>query len=69
MIFKVSRTSDFWNEKPPCKEAVLLERNDIEETRWEVEINTLRELMAFIERNGSIVMNTHHIEIYDALRE
>lgn len=81
MKFAVRRTSDLLSEKPPCEEAVLVEReNDC--FRWirsiyEVELNTLDELIEFTKKHeGAVVLITddgdrdkYYLEIYDDYRE
>ena len=68
MKFEIHRTSDLFNEKSPCPEAILAGRKEWE-NKYEVELNTLEELMAFVSKYGLIVLSSSTIEIYDAYRE
>lgn len=86
MIFEVSRTSYSSREKP-CSEAKHHQK-EITHTHsgreickgtfdyWTIEINSLEELIEFVEKHGQIVLqkdiflnNTFEIEIYDTWRE
>lgn len=64
MKFKVTRTSALINNGKPCDEAVVDGKYE-----YSVIINTLEELMAFIEKYGMIVLDEDKIEIYDDYRE
>ena len=79
MKFEIRRTSTWFDEDIECEEA-RQEEFIVEEhiyKRWVVEINTLEELIGFIEKyEGRIVLETdnrrnelHKIEIYDDWRE
>lgn len=68
MKLKVSRTSQF-NHGVPCDEAYIEGVDSFNKPIYWVEINTLKELMAFIEKYGVIVLDKDEIEIYDDYRE
>lgn len=69
MKFNVIRTSDlFGSDGPPCDNAIFAGKDEYE-TYWQVEINSLDELLAFINKNGEIVMRKDSLEIYDTYRE
>lgn len=72
MRFIVSKTTG--GDEKPCKEAIKL--IDSKNGDWCVDINTLEELIVFIQKYGDIVMTTSlysenefEIEIYDTWRE
>jgi predicted RNA-binding protein associated with RNAse of E/G family len=74
MRFKISRTSG-WDNDPPCKEAYTLpeEYNPKDHYhKWYIDINSLDELIKFVDKYGDIVVSTEndpYIEIYDTYRE
>lgn len=63
MEFTVTRTSE-WSDKSPCEECIKNKENV-----WTVGINTLEELITFVQKYGTIVLDESHIEIYDDYRE
>lgn len=65
MQFKIRRTSEY-SGGSPCIEAVK-----IAEEEYEVEINTLEQLLDFSKRHGDLVFkgDPPSIEIYDDYRE
>ena len=80
MKYRVTRASD-WSDKKPCDEA-FSEKRLVENVRGEkfervhhyVNIETLEELMEFIEKYEEVVMGDDpfgepRIEIYDDYRE
>ena len=75
MKFMIYRTSDRYKPySPPVKQAKKVEVKD--SFYYEIEINTMDELMEFINNEGEIVMHNKDIfheipaiEIYDAYRE
>lgn len=72
MIYRITRTSDWYGEKKPCEGACLHKAGNLEygeENEWHIAINTLQELKDLIKEVGEIVMNEDEIEIYDTLRE
>lgn len=97
MFFKIIRTSDPYirfNENPPCKSAIIVEKakpvtdwirdehnkwieHDTGKTKiekhWEVEINTLEELLELqTEVEHPLIISSYdllEIEIYDTYRE
>lgn len=82
MKFRVNRTSDFFGRTPqPCAGATLLNPDapEWEESVWEVELNTLEDLVDFIKKNGEVVISHDEreqsdyksttLEIYDTYRE
>ena len=76
MKFKISRTS-LWHREKPCEEATLT--NDVDRNKlpyWILEINSLDDLIKFIEKYKRIVIEDEaynidlpEIEIYDDYRE
>lgn len=69
MRFEVYRTSDYWSSTKPCEEAFEAGKNEWNETMFCVEINTIEELMSFIDKYGAVVLKKESIEIYDDYRE
>ena len=72
MKFKVERTSDIWNDKQPCPEAIreTIGAYDVPTIDWFVNIDTLEELVAFAKEHGpELVFEDGRIEIYDTYRE
>ena len=71
MEFIITRTSDFWMEKPPCSKAK--EKVDDGLKFYAIEINSLEELLKLIDEEGMLVLNGHEgsysVEIYDDYRE
>ena len=73
MRFRITRTSDWKN--CPCREAVF----NRETQEYNIEINTLEELVAFAKKYGELVFKDDNlygkekdipsIEIYDDYRE
>ena len=73
MRFRITRTSDWKN--CPCREAVF----NMETQEYNIEINTLEELVAFAKKYGKLVFYDDNfygkekdipsIEIYDDYRE
>lgn len=61
--FEVSRTSDLWDDKQPCDEAMKADG------KWFIHIKDMNELMSFIAKYGKIVLREKSIEIYDSYRE
>ena len=64
MKFNIYRTSDLFPEFPPCQEAVLKKKGEWSND-YEIEINTLEELMGLISKYGSVVVSSETLEIYD----
>lgn len=82
MKFRVERTSNLFGRTPrPCAGAKLLNPNtpEWESSVWEIELNTLEELVEFVKKNGALVVSHDEreqsdyrgttIEIYDTYRE
>lgn len=81
MIYKITRTSDWYGEKQPCKNAYLHKKGQkdlpdedewditIEEYEWHIAINTLEDIQNLINEVGCIVLSEDNIEIYDSYRE
>lgn len=78
MKFQVTRTSDYDKDKKPCDRAVLSEHKTCYgESIWEIEINSLEDLIAFRKEVGHPVIllepydvkDMHELEIYDYYRE
>lgn len=67
MKYKVTRTSEWDDRVQPCEGVVRVKVGD--STEWQIEINTLEELTAFIEKNGKVVLGNGWMEIYDDYRE
>jgi len=73
MRFRVERTSDWAGEKSPCRGCRFVQDHDENGDPvnvWEIEINSLDELMKLVDDNGAIIIGKDKsIEIYDAYRE
>lgn len=77
MEFVIERTSIWDNKKTPCSEAYRKTKKISDETEYFVEIESLKQLIEFVEKNGKIVITpacSHcneplSIEIYDDYRE
>lgn len=77
MKFRVFRTSDYDCCYPPCEGAVLISHElkyksgnyEIYKNKYEIEINSIDDLVRFIESYGGIIVGKHTIEIYDGYRE
>lgn len=76
MIFRIVRTSDYLHtdQPKPCKNAKKIVEIDPvwhrELVRWEVEINTLKELLDLQKEVGEeLIISDGYIEIYDDYRE
>ena len=76
MIFRISKTSDYLHtDRPkPCKNAKKIVEMDslwrYEIICWEVEINTLEELLDLQKEVGEeLIISDGYIEIYDEYRE
>jgi len=68
MIFEISKTSDWYGKQKPCKKAKMV-NNDGENKKWQININTLKELLKLREEVGKLIINSDSIEIYDSYRE
>lgn len=74
MIFKINRVSDWRGEEKPCEKAKLVKpynpQDPLGQGEWEIEINTLEELIALSdETNHALIVTDKEIEIYDDWRE
>lgn len=84
MRFKITRTSaGYYHEKKPCEGAFVYKRereslDDQDKLSWALEVNSLDELLQFIEKvSDSVIISRAcdyqdglpQIEIYDAYRE
>lgn len=74
MKFKISRVSDWGGKEKPCEKAKLVKpynpQEPFEQGEWEIEINTLEELIALSdETNHALIVTDKEIEIYDDWRE
>ena len=80
MKFYVTRTSEPYNDFPPCEGAIKLEETNMwENPLWGIEINSLEELLALKDKvKYSIIIgksfdgaqhSDYSIEIYDGYRE
>lgn len=81
MIFRINRTSDYLHKEPPkpCKNAVKVTEgirpwrfsNELQEVvHYEIEINTLEELINLYKEVGEeLIITDETIEIYDGYRE
>ena len=83
MKFRIYRTTDYMASEPtkPCENAICVSDGAIEGTvgamfqkvkpyHWEIEINTLEELIALGDETGhEIIVWDGGIEIYDGWRE
>lgn len=65
MIFRISRESDWTEKKIVCNEARKIEEGYYK-GGWEIEINTLEELMKLIDEvEKDLIINKKHISIFD----
>lgn len=78
MRFVISRTSAFWDNtknKPPCVSAFSNRVDQVGDPVWEINIETLEDLLAFKEQIchhlvlGTTFNGEQEIEIYDDYRE
>lgn len=76
MKFLVRKTSAFYcDETAPCEGAKGWIVRDIESEGWAIDIETIDDLMAFVDKNGDIVIQKDDaedfpwLEIYDTYRE
>lgn len=76
MIFRITKSSDYLHidQPKPCKNAKKIVEIDpvghFEKVRWEIEINTLEELLDLLkEADNELIISDGYIEIYDAYRE
>lgn len=76
MTFRIFKTSDYLHtdQSKPCKNAKKIVEMDslsrYEIIRWEVEINTLEELLDLQKEVGEeLIISDGYIEIYDDYRE
>lgn len=76
MKFIITRTSDY-GKNPPCEGAVLLYKDE-ESAEWEIEINSLEELLQLSAKTAEPLIifaqgydkgNVPELEIYDNYRE
>ena len=77
MKFGINKVSTRWNGEKPVSDAIHAgqKRNGmgyntdpptpVFRDLWEIEINTLDDLMNLIKEHGQIIMYEHGIEIYD----
>lgn len=63
MIFSIEKTSAPYSKKKPCKKAKKTKDG------FQIEINTLEELMELIKQEGQVIVSEGEIEIYDDYRE
>jgi len=69
MLFEIHRASDDSDESP-CEEARKVCRPDAKGgDYWQVEINTIEELVAFSKKYGNLVFDPRSIWIYDDYME
>ena len=76
MIFRITKTSSYLHidQPKPCKNAKKIVEIDpvgnFEKVRWEIEINTLEELLDLLkEADHELIISDGYIEIYDDYRE
>ena len=76
MIFQITKTSTYvhTDQSKPCKNAKKIVEIDpvwhCKYIRWDVEINTLEELLDLLKEAGhKLIISDGYIEIYDAYRE
>lgn len=78
MTFEIERTSDWTASKKPCEGAVLAHKEtETDYARYHIEIASLEDLVAFVKKEGEIVIREGGykedgllvIEIYDTYRE
>lgn len=76
MIFRITKTSSYLHtdQPKPCKNAKKIVEIDpvghFKNVRWDVEINTLEELLDLLKEAGhELIISDGYIEIYDDYRE
>ena len=76
MKFDIIRVSNYGADKQPCEEAKKYKGLRGYDDEYEVEVKTLEELLALIDREGQIIVepygddeHPYQIEIYDDYRE
>jgi hypothetical protein len=71
MKFKISRASSWSNENPPTPAAIFIRKEEWGDSTWEIEINSMEELMALISKEGDLIISgdNPNIIIYDAYVE
>jgi hypothetical protein len=74
MIFRISRVSNWGENKQPCEEAVKVDSNVRKDGHWEVEIKSLKHLVDFMEKYGQLIVGIDIgrnvcIDIYDDCAE
>lgn len=76
MIFRITKTSSYLHidQPKPCENTKKIVEIDPvghrELVRWEVEINTLEELLDLLKEAGyELIISDGYIEIYDDYRE
>jgi len=62
MIFTIDRASTWDDEDKPCEGAEKVSGAN----EWAIEIKTLDELMALVQREGALILGATDITIYDA---
>lgn len=72
MKFSVSRVSDFFGKECPCENAAKGIDPVYDVPLWTIEINSLSELIGFVDKYGTIILEHTpkeqcypHIDIYD----
>lgn len=70
MRFKIWRTSDnIFCTKPPCEGAIITKSDEYYGNEYEIEINSLKDLIRLSKKHGALIVNGNEIEIYDDYRE
>ena len=71
MRYHITRTSDSFGEKQPCKNAVCARKYSTDKYfgYWYIEINSIPDLQELISEVGRIIIDDDSIEIYDDYRE
>ena len=63
--FIICRASEWEQKNSPCDGAVLVKENE-SWNEWEIEINSLDELLALMDRVGdNLIIGRNNITIYD----
>lgn len=73
MRFEITRASTSHTDARPCPEAIKVKYVPYEGARtcirWEIELGTLEELVAFSKKHGNLTFNAEDIWIYDDYME
>jgi len=59
-------SDDFYNRKQPTANSVLVEEDERGHCTWEVEVNTIEDIMAIIKETGHrVIIDDWSLTVYD----